>query len=175
MYMQHGPPMLPAPAEFLLGSRFYFEIVQTRDHVIIHHEELNLRIIPLDGRPHLPAGISQWLGDSRGHWEDDTLVVETTNFREKRAYNAAGMFTTQQLRVVERFTRTDRDTIDYQFTIDDPTTWTKPWTAAVPIARSDVRIFEVACHEGNYALPNILSGARAQERATVQTAKTGSR
>jgi hypothetical protein len=173
MYLQSGPPIIPAPTEFLLGFPFHFQIVQTPDYVAIRHEELSLRIIPLDGRSHVPERISQWLGDSRGHWDGETLVVETTNFRDKRPYNAAGMFTTQQMRLVERFTRVDADTMDYQFTIDDPTTWTKPWTAAVPIVMSKGKLFEFACHEGNYALPNVLSGARAQEKAAAETAKKG--
>jgi hypothetical protein len=103
----------------------------------------------------------------------ETLVVETTNFRDKRPYYAAGMFTTQQMRLVERFTRVGADTIDYQFTVDDPTTWTTPWTAAVPIVMSKGKIFEFACHEGNYALPHVLSGARAQEKAAAESAKKG--
>jgi hypothetical protein len=170
-YMQSGPPMLPSPIDLLLGFPYHFQIVQTPDYVAIRHEELNLRIIPLDGRSHVPERISQWLGDSRGHWDGETLVVETTNFRDKRPYYAAGMFTTHQMRLVERFTRVGADTIDYQFTVDDPTTWTTPWTAAVPIVMSKGKIFEFACHEGNYALPHVLSGARAQEKAAAESAK----
>ena len=131
---------------------------------MIHHEELNRRIIPLDGRRHLPSLIPQWLGDSRGRWEGHTLVIETTNFREQRPY--AGVFTTDHLRLVERLTRVDADTIDYRFTVEDSTTWTKPWTATVLIEKSDSRLYEFVCHEANYSLQHILSGARAQEKLT---------
>jgi hypothetical protein len=171
MFLQSGPPMIPQSVDFLLGFPFHFQIFQTADHVVILHEEPNRQIVPLDGRSHLQPGVRQWLGDSRGHWEGETLVVETTNFRD-RLY--AGVFTTGHLRLTERFTRVDADTIDYRFTVDDPTTWTKPWTAVVPILKSDGRLYEYACHEGNYALPNILRGARAQEKVTEQEAKTGS-
>lgn len=139
--------------------------------MVIHHEELNIRIIPLDGRPHVPESMAQWLGDSRGHWDGDTLVVETTNCRENRAYNAGGMFTTKQMRVVERFTRVGPHTIEYRFTVDDPGTWTTPWTAILDLLTSEGRLYEFACHEGNYALPNILRGARAQEKAAADIAK----
>jgi hypothetical protein len=146
----------------LVGFPFHFEIVQTRDYVVIQHEELNRRIIPLDRRQHLPTGIPQWLGDSRGHWEGDTLVIDTTNFREQRPY--AGVATTDRLRLIERLTRVNADTIDYRFTVEDPTTWTRPWTAVVRIEKSEGRIYEFACHEANYSLPHILSGARAEEK-----------
>jgi hypothetical protein len=164
VFLQSGPPILPfsGPGELLVGFPFHFEIVQTGDYVVIQHEELNRRIIPLDGRQHLPAAIPQWLGDSRGHWEGDTLVIETRNFREQRPY--AGATTTDRLRLVERLTRVDADTIDYRFTVEDPTTWTRPWTAAVRIEKSEGRIYEFACHEANYSLPHILSGARAAEK-----------
>jgi hypothetical protein len=160
----NGPPMLPVPMlmpDILLGQKFLFRILQTPEYVVILSEVIQeLRIIPLDGRPHLPRGIRQWLGDSRGRWEGRTLVVETTNLHE--SLSIAG-FPAGNVRVVERFTRTDADSIDYQFTIDDPTTWTKPWTAAVPITKTNGEIYEFACHEGNYGLMNILKGARAQE------------
>jgi hypothetical protein len=165
MYLQSGPPIIPfggPGGELLLGFPFHFEIFQTRDHVVIHHEELNRRIIPLDGRRHLPSMIPQWLGDSRGRWEGNTLVIETTNFRDQRPY--AGVVTTDHLRLVERLTRVDADTIDYRFTVEDPTTWTRPWRAAVLIEKSEGRLFEFACHETNYSLQHILSGARAQEK-----------
>jgi hypothetical protein len=171
-----GPPIIPIRgfALELLGSPFDFQIFQTPDYVAILHEEINnLRIIPLDGRPHLAGGISQWLGDSRGRWDGDTLVVETTNFRAQRPYASA--FTTEHLRLIERFTRTNTDTIDYQFSVLDPTTWTKPWTATVLIERSAGMIYEFACHEGNYGLPNILSGARAQEALAGEAVQPGSR
>jgi hypothetical protein len=130
----HGPPILPQPIEILLGQMFLFRILQTPGYVVILSEVIQeLRIIPLDARPHLPRGIRQWLGDSRGHWEGRTLVVETTNLHE--SLSIAG-FPASNVRVVERFTRTDADSIDYEFTIDDATTWTKPWTAAVPIKKA---------------------------------------
>ena len=105
---------------------------------------------------------SQWLGDSRGHWDGDTLVIETTNFREERPY--AGAVTTGHLRLIERLTRVDADAIDYRFTVEDSTVWTKPWTAAVRIEKSDGRLYEFACHEATYSLSHILSGARAAEQ-----------
>ena len=126
-----------------------------------------VRIIPLDGRPHLPPTVRPWLGDSRGHWEGSTLVVETTNFSDKRLF--LGLSAEYQ-RVVERFTRT-ADRLDYQFTIDDPTRWTKPWTAVVPIEKTDGLLYEFACHEGNYGLKNILTVARAQEKTAAATNK----
>lgn len=157
----HGPPILPQPIEILLGQMFLFRILQTPGYVVILSEVIQeLRIIPLDARPHLPRGIRQWLGDSRGHWEGRTLVVETTNLHE--SLSIAG-FPASNVRVVERFTRTDADSIDYEFTIDDATTWTKPWTAAVPIKKATGDIYEFACHEGNYGLMNILKGARFEE------------
>ena len=172
MFLQSGPPMIPVSADFLLGFPFHFQIFQTADHVVILHEEPNRQIILLNGRLHLQQGVRQWLGDSRGHWEGGTLVVETTNFRD-RLY--AGVFTTEHLRLTERFTRLDAFTVDYRFTVDDPTTWTMPWTAAVPIAKTEGQIYEYGCHEGNYSLPHILSGARAQEKAAAEAAKKGSR
>ena len=166
MFLQSGPPIIPFSGpggDLLVGFPFHFEIFQTRDYVVIHHEELNRRIIPLDGRRHLPSTISQWLGDSRGRWEGDTLVIETTNFRDQRPY--AGVPTTARLRLIERLTRVSVDTIDYRFTVEDPTTWTRPWTAAIVVEKSDANLYEFACHEGNYSLPHILSGARAQEKS----------
>ena len=117
------------------------------------------RVIPLDGRPHLPDDLRQWQGDSRGRFEGDTLIVETTNFNDKVQFRGAS----ENLRLVERFTRTDRDTITYQFTVSDPTSWTDSWTAEVPMRRLDGLLYEFACHEGNRGLANILSGARVME------------
>jgi hypothetical protein len=126
-----------------------------------------------DGRPHLPSTVSQWLGDPRGHWEGDTLVVETTNLRAvnelRPSHTVFGG--SAKTRVVERFRRIDADTIDYQFTVTDPETYTGPWTASIPMAHAEFPIFEYACHEGNYAIMNILRGARKQERAAQQTGK----
>ena len=121
------------------------------------HEQ---RVIPLDRRPHVGAGIRSWLGDSRGWWEGKTLVVETTNFVDRRRFYGS----TAALKFVERFTRADNDTISYQLTVTDPNTFSTPWTLQNSLWRSDEGIFEVACHEGNYGLANILSGARAAER-----------
>ena len=148
-----------------------YHIMQTPDHVVLTVEMIHdARIIPIDGRPHLSSGVRQWLGDSRGHWEDDTLVVETTNFNNKvteMGLFVATVFSTgENLRLVERFTRVDGDTIDYRFTVEDPTTFTDAWSAAIPLNRFDGTLFEYACHEGNYALPNILSGARANDGTT---------
>jgi hypothetical protein len=151
-----GPPMLP--------NYFYnnnYQIVQTRDHVMILVEMVHdARMIRIGGE-HAPAHVRPWMGDSVGRWEGDTLVVDTTNFPPQQTFRGAS----EHLRVIERFTRTDADTILYTFTIDDPTTFTSPWTGEVPFKKSGEQIYEYACHEGNYALANVLSGARAQERA----------
>jgi hypothetical protein len=128
------------------------------------------RIIPLDGRPHVDSRVRQWNGDARGRWEGDTLVVETTNFSPKSEFRAAR----ENLRLVERFTRVDADTLKYEVTVDDPTTWTKPWGAMILMKRSVEPIFEYACHEGNEGLPGALSGYRALEKAEA-TAKRGSK
>jgi hypothetical protein len=143
----------------------YYQILQTPEYVALAIEMIHdVRIIPLDNRPHLSGTIRQWLGDSRGRWEGDTLVVETTNLNDKvngrsLTYFGAGA----ELRLVERFTRVAADTIDYQFTVEAPASFTRPWTASIPMTKSDLRIFEYACHEGNYAMPNSLGGARALE------------
>ena len=150
-----GPPMLPS---------FYnneYQIVQSRDSVAIVVEMIHdVRIIPLDGRPHLASNIRQWLGDSRGHWEGDTLVVDTTNFTGKSRFRGAD----ENLHLTERFTRVSPDVIQYEFTVDDPTAFTKPWTARIPFNKTTERVYEYACHEGNYALTDILAGARAAEK-----------
>lgn len=139
----------------------YHQIVQTEGHVAILTEMMHeVRIIPLDGRPHVGAGIRQWLGDSRGRWEGQTLVVETTNFNDKRLFRGA----TKHLRLVERFTRLDADTITYQLTVTDPATFATPWTLESALRKADGLLYEVACHEGNYGLAGILSGARAEEK-----------
>jgi hypothetical protein len=146
-------------------------IVQTPGAVAIMSEMIHeVRIVPLDGRPHLPADHRQWLGDSRGRWEGQTLVVETTNFSPKTNFRGAG----ENLHLVERFTRVDADTVDYEFTIDDPTTFTKSWTAAFPMTRNPGELFEYACHEGNYGMFGLLSGARAQEKSAADAARKGS-
>ena len=131
-----------------------------------------VRIIPLDGRPQLSQNLHRWHGDSRGHWQGNTLVVETTNFRPGATYQGANSKT---LKITEYFTRTDQDSIEYKFTIDDPTTWTKPWSAIIPLNHTEGPMFEYACSEGNNGIVNMLAGARAAEKAApVQGAKNGS-
>jgi hypothetical protein len=151
-----GPPMLPGPYNNNV------QLVQTRDYVAILNEMIHdLRIIPMDGRPRAGETIHQWMGDSRGHWEGSTLVVETIHFTDERNFRGSG----ENLRLVERFTRVARDTIDYQFTATDPTTWSRPWTAAFPLTKTPDPLYEYACHEGNYlSMAGTLSGARAQEK-----------
>ena len=136
------------------------QIVQAPGYVTMLQEQIHeVRIIPLDGRPHLGQSIRPWLGDSRGRWEGNTLVVETTNFHPQSNYEGSGPNRT----VIERFTLVDADTLTYEFTVNDSTTWTRPWTGQVPWRRDEGPIFEYACHEGNYAMPDILGGARKLE------------
>ncbi len=138
------------------------QMFQTPGYVVILNEMVhNTRIVTLDGRPHLPKHIPQWAGDSRGRWEGDTLVVETTNFTDKTSFRGSG----KNLHLVEHFTRVDADTLLYEYTIDDPESFEQPWMSAVPMAKSDAPIFEYACHEGNYGMFNLLAGARAQDKA----------
>ena len=139
-----------------------YHILQTPDHVVLVVEMTHdARIIPLDGRPHASPHIGQWLGDSRGRWEGDTLVVETTNLTDKIAEHGVTVFGIgEHVRLVERFTRVDADTIDYRFTVEDTTTFTDDWTAAIPMSKIEGPVYEYACHEGNYAVPNMLRGAR---------------
>ena len=156
-----GPPMLPGP------YNNNYQIVQTPGYVVILIEMIHdARIIPLDGRPHLPDNIRQWMGDSRGRWEGDTLIVETTNFTDKTNFRGAS----DKMRVVERFTRTDEETLLYDFTIDDPSSFTRPWTGQIPMKKSDGLIYEYACHEANHGLAGILSGARAEDNAAEEAA-----
>jgi hypothetical protein len=157
-----GAPKLPG------GYNNNFQILQTHGYVMIFQEMIHeARIIPLDGRPHMDPKVRLWMGDSLGHWEGNTLVVDTTNYNNKIGANsfnccpAAG----EHLHVVERFTRVAENAIDYQYTVDDPATYTRPWTAAVPMTKMEGPLFEYACHEGNYAMVDMLSGARAKERA----------
>lgn len=143
----------------------YFQIVQAPGYVAIVTEMMHeFRVIPLDPpgagrRPHVGPGVRMWSGDSRGWWEGQTLVVETTNFNDKKLFRGA----TPQLHLVERFTRIDADTIEYRLTVTDPATFTRPWTLVNGLRRADGGIYEVACHEGNIGLRGILAGARAQE------------
>jgi hypothetical protein len=157
-----GPPMLPS------AYNNNVQIFQTRDTVALLNEMVHtVRIIPLDGRPH--GTERQWVGDSRGHWEGDTLVVETVNFMPEGT-GTAGLRgrTDENMRLTERFRRKDADTLLYQFTVDDPTIWTRPWTAVVPMTKADGYIYEYACHEGNYGMVGILKGARAEEQAAAK-------
>jgi len=138
------------------------EIVQSPDYVMIHHEMIHeSRIIPLDGRPHLDKNIRQYLGDSRGHWEGDTLVVDTTNFSDKTNFRGS----TSGLHMVERFTRVGPNALRYQVMFEDPTTWTRPWTAENVWKTSRGQIYEYACHEGNYGMIGILGGGRKDDKA----------
>ena len=148
-----GPPALPVMYNNLK------QIVQTKNHVLILNEMVHdARIIRLNAK-HEPPEIRRWLGDSVGHWEGDTLVVDTTNFNDQPALGAA----TRNLHVVERFTRIDPKTLRYKFTVEDPTVWTKPWTGEMVWPATDARIYEYACHEGNYSFTGILRGARRLE------------
>jgi hypothetical protein len=152
-----GPPMISGTYNNNV------QIVQTRDYVVIHTEMVqSARIVPLDGRPH--GTLPRWSGDSRGRWEGDTLVVETMNFKRETSVPASSA----QTRVVERFTRVAPDIIRYEFTVSDPTTLTRSWTAVEPLARITDRLFEYACHEGNYGMQGILSGARFQEKEAAK-------
>jgi hypothetical protein len=121
------------------------------------------RVITLDQRSHLAPTVRQWLGDSRGHWEGDTLVVETANYKPRSFMSRSS----EQLNVVERFSRTGPDTLRYELTINDPGTWTKPWSLMIPLKRADHPMWEYGCHEGNYGMAGILAGARAEERTAA--------
>jgi hypothetical protein len=145
-----------------------YQFLQTPDYVVIAYEMIHdVRIIPLNGRPHVSASVRQWMGDPRGRWEGNSLVVETTNFTDKTRIIYGDGDHSEQLRLTERFTQVDATTMRYEFTVDDPATWATPWTAVLVLTRGDKqdRIYEYACHEGNYAMPNTLSGTRAEERA----------
>ena len=151
------------------GPYSYYQIVQTPGYMVLTMEFVHeARIVPLDGRSHLPQDIRQWSGDSRGRWEGNVLVVDTTNFSPHSTF----MGSAENLHMVERFTRVAADTIDYEVTLDDPTTWTKPWTAVIRLTRSEEKMYEVACHEGNhYSMQGILAGARADEKAAEEAAR----
>jgi hypothetical protein len=151
----------------------YSQILQAPGYVVLTTEFIHeARIIPLDGRRHLPRSIRQWNGDSRGRWEGNTLVVDTTNFSPQSHF----MGSTENLHLVERLTRVASDAIDYEITVDDLTTWTKPWTAVVRLKQSRNQLYEVACHEGNgFTMVGILAGARAEEKAAQETAKQESK
>jgi hypothetical protein len=145
--------------DLLAGYNSYYQIVQTPRAVVFHGEKIhNARVILLDGRPHAPSAVRSWFGDSRGHWQGDTLVVDTVNLRP--SFRGAS----EQLHLVERFTRVAADTLRYEVTVDDPSTWSRPWTFMIPLKQTHDRIYEYSCHEGNSGLAGILSGARADER-----------
>ena len=151
-----GPPMAPG------AYNNNVQLLQTPDHVVIFTEMIhNARIIRLDERAH--GAIPQWHGDSRARWEDATLVVETRNFGGQVSVRGS----TASVHLVERFTRVGPDTVLYEFTVNDPLTWTRPWTAVVPLTKTDAPLYEYACHEGNYAMEGILGGARADERSVA--------
>jgi len=165
LFPMAGPPMLPS---FYNNSQYgplttNYQIVQTPTTIALLMEVIHdVRVIPLDGRPHVPPNVHQWLGDARGHWEGNSLVVDTTNFTDKTRFRGAD----ENLHLTERFTRTAPDILLYEFTVDDPMAFTKPWKGEIPMIASDGPLFEHACHEGNYALPGILGGARADEKKT---------
>ena len=142
------------------------QLLQTPDHVVIFNEMIhNARIVPLDGSPH--GDIAQWVGDSRGRWEGDTLVVETVNFHRETAFQ--GGLTGSSLTLVERFTLVAPEVLMYEVTVDDPTAWTAAWTYQIPMQRNDLPLYEYACHEGNYGIYNILAGARDNPESNVLT------
>ena len=150
-----GPPMVPS------AYNNNVQVLQTPDHVVIYNEMVHsVRVVPLNDEPHLSDDLRQWVGDSRGHWEGDTLVVETTNFLGDTQFPGSSA----NLHLIERFTRIDENGLLYEFTPRDPEIWASPWTVAVPMKRSDAPMFEYACHEGNYGMTNLLAGARAEER-----------
>jgi hypothetical protein len=155
MWPTLGPPMLPS---------FYnnnYQIVQGPGYVAILSEMIHdVRMIPTDGRPHLPSNVRLWAGDARGRWEGNTLVVDTTNFSSATAWRGSS----EKLHLVERFTRTDPDTLLYEVTVEDPSTWPKPWKIEVPMRKTEGPIYEYACQEGNYAMAGMLAGARAEEK-----------
>jgi hypothetical protein len=164
------------------GYNQHVQIFQTRDYLVMNVEMVHeARIIPLDGRPHLPNQLRQWNGSSRARWEGDTLVVTSTNFKHATgtlvldgnlARTGIGWSPDENLALTERFTRLDNDKMIYEFTINDPTVWTKPWTAAIPLTRKDTSLYEYACHEGNHDFGFILSGQRNVEKDAAS--KTGS-
>ena len=156
-----GLPMDPTP------NNNFFQIVQGPGYVTILQEMMyEARMIPLDARPHAPSAIRSYMGDSRGHWDGDTLVIDTTNFVGKDHFHGAD----ENMHLTERLTRVDANTILYRFTVDDPTAYTKPWSGEIPMVKTDEAIFDFECHEGNYSLPGILAGAREAERKAEEKA-----
>ena len=156
-----GPPMAPSAYNNNL------QLFQTEETVVLFAEmNHEARIVPLDGRDHVDSRIRQWTGNARGHWDGDTLVVETRNFLRETNFNGAS--TTEHLNLIERFTLIDEDTLQYEVTVNDPTVWTQPWTFSVPMKKNPYPVYEYACHEGNYGLYNILAGARTEADAADQ-------
>jgi len=154
-----GPPMMPG------AYNNNMQLFQTPNHVALMTEMVNtVRIVPLDGASRLTQDVRQWSGASRGYWEGETLVIETRNFDDKRGWRG----TTESMRLVERLTRVDADTLLYEFTVTDPETWASSWTASVPMLLNPEPMFEYACHEGNYSMPGILAGMRADEQAAAR-------
>ncbi len=154
-----GPPMLPGP------YNNYMQIFQFADHVVIFNEMIHdARIVPTDGRPHSTAAVRKYLGDPVGHWEGKTLVVDSINFTAKTGFRGAS----DQLHLVERFTRSDSNTLLYEFTVEDRSSFTMPWSVALPMKVTDEQLFEYACHEGNHAMVGILGGARYEERQATK-------
>jgi hypothetical protein len=170
-----GPPMIGG------GYNAYVQIFQTPDYLVILNEMVHdARIVPLDGRASLSSNVRQWKGDSRGRWDGDTLVIETKNFRSEGtgtlSLRSLGLSGDENLHLVERFRHLDTDTLLYEYTIDDPTIWTRSWSVSMTMRKSTQLMYEYACHEGNYGLSGILAGARAEENvATGAGEKTGSR
>jgi hypothetical protein len=150
-----GPPMMPS------AYNNNYQVVQTPQTFVVLNEMVHDgRVIPLDGRPHVPAGIRLWMGDSRGHWDGNTLVVDTINFTDKTPFRGSG----QNMHLTERFTRMDAETLLYEFTVDDPESFTRPWSVAIPSTRTTGPILEYACNEGNYGMTGLLSAARSEEK-----------
>ncbi|MDQ2914078.1 MAG: hypothetical protein M3T56_12585 [Chloroflexota bacterium] len=169
-----GPPMIGG------GYNAYVQLVQTSDYVVVHTEMVHdARIVPLYGRPSLPSHFRQWRGISSGRWDGDTLVVETRNFRSEGtgtlSLRGLGLSGDENLHLTERFRRLDADTLLYEYTIDDPTIWTRPWTVSMTLDKSDQPMYEYACHEGNYGMRGILSGARAEEKFATEAKPSGAR
>ena len=161
-----GPPMIPS------AYNNNMQLFQTAAYVVILNEMVHdARIVPLDRRPHLPEDVRQWMGDARGHWDGDTLVVETTSFTDRTpSFNptiTSGVGSGETLTLTERFRRVDADTLLYEYTVDDPATYTRPFTVGIPMRKSELPIFEYACHEGNYGMVGMLAGARAEEKAAA--------
>ena len=162
-----GPPMTPG------AYNQNVQVFQTEDHVVLLNEMVHSsRIVPLDGRDHVDTDIRQWMGDSRGYWDGDTLVVETKNFLRETSFS--GGLSDANLHLTERFTRVSPGTLMYEVTVNDPTAWIQPWSYQIPMQKSDQPLYEYACHEGNYGLYNILAGAREQE-ADEEAARTAAR